>query len=137
MSLHYSPKRTSRIWLKVSFLEEAPVVRVSSRTGEGIPELRQILAQLARQVQERPIHGLLRLPVDRIFTLKGHGTVVTGTLISGSIAIGDEVEILPGGTRNSVRGLESHNRREDRVFPASEWRQILGVLSNLTFRGEK
>jgi len=103
--------------VKGSFLEDAPVVRVSSRTGEGIPELRQILAQLARQVQERPIHGLLRLPVDRIFTLKGHGTVVTGTLISGSIAIGDEVEILPGGIRTSVRGLESHNRREDRAFP--------------------
>ena len=103
--------------VKGSFLEDAPVMRVSSRTGEGIPELRQILAQLARQVQERPIHGLLRLPVDRIFTLKGHGTVVTGTLISGSIAIGDEVEILPGGIRTSVRGLESHNRREDRAFP--------------------
>ncbi len=103
--------------VKGSFLEEAPMMRVSSRTGEGIPELREVLAKLARQVQERPIHGLLRLPVDRIFTLKGHGTVVTGTLISGSIAIGDEVEILPGGFRTSVRALESHNRREDRAFP--------------------
>ncbi|MGO9120600.1 MAG: selenocysteine-specific translation elongation factor [Desulfomonilaceae bacterium] len=103
--------------VKDSFLEDAPMMRVSSRTGEGIPELRQILTKLAKQVQERPIHGLLRLPVDRIFSLKGHGTVVTGTLISGSIAIGDEVEILPGGTRTSVRGLESHNRREDRAFP--------------------
>ncbi len=85
--------------VKDSFLEDAPMMRVSSRTGEGIPELRQILTKLAKQVQERPIHGLLRLPVDRIFTLKGHGTVVTGTLISGSLAIGDDVEILPGGTR--------------------------------------
>ena len=121
--------------VKGSFLEEAPMMRVSSRTGEGIPELREMLAKLARQVQERPIHGLLRLPVDRIFTLKGHGTVVTGTLISGSIAIGDEVEILPGGVRTSVRALESHNRREDRAFPGEHVAANLGVLSNRIFSG--
>ena len=103
--------------VKGSFLEESPMMRVSSRTGEGIPELREMLARLARQVHERPVQGLLRLPVDRVFTLKGHGTVVTGTLISGSLSIGDEVEILPGGRRTSIRALESHNRREEKAFP--------------------
>ncbi|HTY23885.1 MAG TPA: selenocysteine-specific translation elongation factor [Desulfomonilaceae bacterium] len=103
--------------IKGSFLEGAPMARVSSRSGQGIAELRETLAALSRQVEARPVHGLLRLPVDRIFTLKGHGTVVTGTLISGSISTGDEVEILPGGLRTSVRSIESHNRQEETAFP--------------------
>jgi len=82
-----------------TFLEEAPMIRVSSKTSEGIDLLREVLSQLAAKVTERPVHGLLRLPVDRIFTMKGHGTVVTGTLISGTVSTGDEVEILPSGLR--------------------------------------
>lgn len=100
-----------------TFLEDAPMVRVSSRTGAGIDELRDTLKRLAREVVERPVHGLLRLPVDRVFTLKGHGTVVTGTLISGTLSVGDEIEILPGGLRSSVRSIESHNRQEEKAFP--------------------
>lgn len=100
-----------------TFLEDAPMIRVSSRTGEGLDELRNALGNLARDVAERPIHGLLRLPVDRVFTLKGHGTVVTGTLISGTLAVGDDVEILPGGRRSSVRSIESHNRAEQTAVP--------------------
>ena len=96
---------------------DAPMVKVSARTGEGLDELRETLAQLAAQVADRPVHGLLRLPVDRVFTLKGHGTVVTGTLISGKISVGDDIEILPSGVRSSVRSLESHKKREETALP--------------------
>lgn len=100
-----------------TFLADAPMVRVSSRTGEGMDTLRETLSQLAKEVPDRPVHGLLRLPVDRVFTLKGHGTVVTGTLISGTVSVGDEIEILPSGVRSSVRSLESHKRREETALP--------------------
>lgn len=103
--------------IKGTFLENSPLVRVSSRTGEGIDHLREVLKELAVEVSERPVHGLLRLPVDRVFTLKGHGTVVTGTLISGTVSSGDDVEILPSGRRSSVRSLESHNNPEEKAFP--------------------
>jgi selenocysteine-specific elongation factor len=103
--------------VKGTFLEGAPMVRVSARTGEGLDELRKALSDLALQTEDRPVHGLLRLPIDRVFTLKGHGTIVTGTLISGTIKVGDEIEILPGGKRSSVRSLQSHNQQEEQAFP--------------------
>jgi selenocysteine-specific elongation factor len=120
-----------------TFLEDAPMVRVSARTGEGMDDLRGVLAQLAAQVAARPVHGLLRLPVDRVFTLKGHGTVVTGTLISGTISVGDEIEILPAGVRSSVRSLESHNRREERALPGERVAvNLRGLEQTDVHRGE-
>ncbi len=89
-----------------SFLEEAPVIAVSARTGAGVEELRHALALAAGSVPARAAGTVFRLPVDRSFSIKGFGTVVTGTLISGSTAVGDEVEILPGGLRTRVRSLE-------------------------------
>jgi selenocysteine-specific elongation factor len=103
--------------VKGTFLENAPVVKISSKTGEGLDELKTVLRELASKVEGRPVHGLLRLPVDRVFTLKGHGTVVTGTLISGVVSAGDEVELLPGGMKSRVRSLESHNRAEETAYP--------------------
>ncbi len=91
-----------------SFLEGAPVVRVSSRTGAGLPELVDLLRALAGAALERTPDGLLRLPVDRVFSMRGFGTVATGTLVSGTLAVGDEVEILPLGRRARVRGLHVH-----------------------------
>ena len=107
----------ARDLVKGTFLEDAPMIKVSSKSGEGIDRLRETLARLVLQVPQRPVYGLLRLPVDRVFTLKGHGTVVTGTLIAGTITVGDEIEVLPGGLRSSVRSLESHNRSEQQAFP--------------------
>jgi len=107
----------ARDLVKGTFLEGAPMIRVSSKSGEGIEHLRETLARLARQVPQRPVYGLLRLPVDRVFTLKGHGTVVTGTLIAGTISVGDDIEILPSGIKSSVRSLESHNHPEQQAFP--------------------
>ncbi len=100
-----------------TFLENAPMVRVSSKTGDGIDELKGVIRELALKIEDKPVHGSLRLPVDRVFTLKGHGTVVTGTLISGSIAVGDEIEILPSQIKSSVRSIESHKLTEERALP--------------------
>ncbi|HET6897539.1 MAG TPA: selenocysteine-specific translation elongation factor, partial [Vicinamibacteria bacterium] len=98
-----------------SFLEGAPILRVSSRTGQGLDALKDALRALARETPIRPEGGLLRLPVDRAFTLRGFGTVVTGTLVSGAVAAGEEVEVLPSGRRARVRGLQVHGAAADRV----------------------
>ncbi|HYW70804.1 MAG TPA: selenocysteine-specific translation elongation factor [Pyrinomonadaceae bacterium] len=91
-----------------SFLAGAPLVAVSSRTGEGIPELKQTLRQLALEVNPRSHDFVTRLPIDRAFTMKGFGAVVTGTLISGQISEGDDLELLPAGSRVRVRGIQVH-----------------------------
>jgi selenocysteine-specific elongation factor len=102
-----------------SFLEDAPVLKVSARTGHGLDGLRRSLLEMARQAGERPADGLLRLPVDRVFTLRGFGTVVTGTLVSGRLESGEELEILPSGRRARVRGLQVHGRPVDWVAAGS------------------
>ena len=98
-----------------SFLEMAPIVRVSARTGEGLPALREALLVLARESPPRLSDGLLRLPVDRVFSMKGFGTVVTGTLVAGELAEGEEVEALPSGRRARVRGLQVHGESVERA----------------------
>ena len=98
-----------------SFLETAAIVRVSARTGEGLPALREALLALARESPPRPSDGLLRLPVDRVFSMKGFGTVVTGTLVAGELAEGEEVEALPSGRRARVRGLQVHGESVERA----------------------
>lgn len=100
-----------------SFLEGAPVVAVSSTTGAGLPELRAALAQEAAHLAARPEAGLPRLPIDRAFSIKGFGTVVTGTLLSGTLAVGQEIAILPRGQAGKVRGLQVHGRAVDRARP--------------------
>ena len=99
-----------RMFLRGTFLEEAPVVPVSSLTGAGFPELLSTIGKTADEVEEGADVGLFRLPVDRVFTIKGFGTVVTGTLVSGKVATGEEVEISPVGLRARVRGIQVHNR---------------------------
>jgi selenocysteine-specific elongation factor len=91
-----------------TFLDGCPVVAVSSRTGEGIPELRATLRDLAAKVPPRGTDQLPRLPVDRVFTVKGFGTVVTGTLMTGRLRVDDRVEIFPTGLQAKVRGLQTH-----------------------------
>ena len=91
-----------------SFLEAAPVIPLSSKTGEGLEELRAALAATARKVPVRSDRYVMRLAIDRSFTVKGFGTVVTGTLGSGLISEADELEILPSGNLVRVRGLQTH-----------------------------
>jgi selenocysteine-specific elongation factor len=89
-----------------TFLQDAPILPVSAKTGAGLEELKAALARVSSELLERPAGRVFRLPVDRSFSIRGFGTVVTGTLISGSVAVGDEVEVLPSGLRARVRGLE-------------------------------
>lgn len=101
--------------LKGTFLQDAPIVPVSSKTGEGLDALRQALGALAEQVTERSADGILRLPIDRVFTIKGFGTVATGTLISGSIANEQMIEILPERIVTRVRTLQVHDQPVERA----------------------
>ena len=94
-----------------TFLDRAPIVGVSSRNGEGIEELGNALAATASSVKPRTSLHVARLPIDRSFAVKGFGSVVTGTLASGKIREGDEVELLPEGRRLRVRGVQSHGRK--------------------------
>lgn len=91
-----------------SFLDGAPVVAVSAATGEGLEELRAEMVRLAGQIPEKDQEGIPRLPVDRSFTLRGFGTVVTGTLVAGRLRAGEDVEVQPGGRRLRIRGLQVH-----------------------------
>jgi selenocysteine-specific elongation factor len=95
-------------FLKGGFLENAPILPVSSVTGRGLDELKALIHLTARDAPGRRGADLFRLPVDRIFTMKGHGTVVTGTLVSGSIRVGEEVALEPSGLNSRVRALQSH-----------------------------
>jgi selenocysteine-specific elongation factor len=98
-------------FLQGSFLDGAPVIAASSKTGDGLDQVRQRIADLHGRVSDRDAGGIARLPVDRSFVLRGFGTVVTGTLVSGSLAEGQEIEILPGGKRGRIRGLQVHWHR--------------------------
>jgi selenocysteine-specific elongation factor len=91
-----------------SFLEGAPVVVTSARSGQGLEELKNALRASALAAPERPTDTVARLPVDRSFTMRGFGAVATGTLIAGEIKEGEELELLPAGTRVRVRGLQVH-----------------------------
>jgi len=86
-----------------TFLEQAPIIPLSSTTGKGIPDLLAALDTIVAAVRERPASGIVRLPIDRVFTMKGFGTVITGTLLAGTVSVGDEVEILPSSVRAKVR----------------------------------
>ena len=98
-----------------SFLEGAPMVPVSSVTGAGLEELRRELKRVATEIGEKDAAGYFRLPIDRVFSVKGFGTVVTGTLISGSVAKEQEVEVYPGGRKLRVRGVQVHGSAAGRA----------------------
>ncbi|WP_147821042.1 selenocysteine-specific translation elongation factor [Salidesulfovibrio onnuriiensis] len=95
-------------YLEPTFLGGAPIMPVSAHTGQGLGELKAELKRLMDEFKPKRRSDLARLPVDRVFTMKGHGTVVTGTLISGSFRVGDDVVLFPKGTETKVRGLQSH-----------------------------
>jgi len=93
-----------------SFLEGQPIVPVSSVTGDGIPTFLETLQAICTAVPERKQTGLFRLPVDRVFTMKGFGTVITGSLVSGMIAVGETIMIYPSRIKSKVRGIQVHNQ---------------------------
>jgi selenocysteine-specific elongation factor len=95
--------------------EDAPIVPVSVKSGEGIETLRGVLRSLSRSASPHPVGGSVRMPIDRAFTMRGFGTVVTGTLVGGTIAEGDELVILPQDRAVKVRGLQVHGRAAPRA----------------------
>ncbi|MBA3395582.1 MAG: selenocysteine-specific translation elongation factor [Deltaproteobacteria bacterium] len=99
-----------------TFLAAAPIVPVSTKTEVGMPELRQAIAKVIDELPPRAHAGVFRLPVDRVFTLKGFGTIVTGTILGGEVAIGDELEVIPSGLTARVRGVEVHGAAVDRAI---------------------
>jgi selenocysteine-specific elongation factor len=96
-----------------SFLEGRPVVEVSARTGAGLEALREVLGAAAADPRPRPESGAVRLPIDRVFSMRGFGTVVTGTLVSGTVRLGDELTLMPGAATPKVRGLQAHGHAEE------------------------
>lgn len=118
-------------------LEEASIVRVSARTGEGIGELKAALSACLAEKTPRPDLNRPRLPIDRAFTMSGFGSVATGTLTDGHLRVGDEVVILPHGARGRVRGLQTHKRKEQIAVPGSRTAvNISGVSLNQLIRGD-
>ena len=103
-------------FVKGSFLEDSPIIEVSARTGRNIELLKEKIREMAMDVRAKPAGGLFRLPVDRVFTLKGFGTVVTGTAVSGTVRVEETVEILPKGIATRIRGLQSHGKPVRQAF---------------------
>ena len=118
-------------------LAGAPMVPVSARTGEGLPQLLQALEGVLQDAPPRRDLRRPRLPIDRVFTVAGFGTVVTGTLSDGSLEIGQEVEIVPGGLRARIRGLQTHKHKIERAVPGSRVAiNLSGVRTEQLQRGQ-
>lgn len=120
-----------------TFLRGAPILSVSSVTGQGIPQLASTLDHLSQGIEGRPADGLFRLPIDRVFTMKGFGTVVTGTMISGSLSLGETVQILPSGTEGKVRNLQVYNRSVERAVAGERTAvNLQGIETSAIERGD-
>jgi selenocysteine-specific elongation factor len=102
-----------RALLRSTFLEGAPILPVSNVSGEGIPELKQELERRVLAAKPKSGEGLFRMPIQRVFSARGHGTVVTGVPLSGHVKIGDEVEIVPLGRRGRIRGVHAYGAARD------------------------
>jgi selenocysteine-specific elongation factor len=110
-----------------TFLEDASVLPVSAVTGEGIPEFIEALDQLSATIPKRLSTGIFRLPVDRVFSMKGFGTVITGTLISGQVRVGDTIMVYPSRVTSKVRGIQVHNQSVNEAFA--------GMRTAINFQG--
>lgn len=105
-----------REFLQGTFLEGAPIIPLSAITGDGIFDFASALEEVISDTEERSDTGFFRLPVDRVFTMKGFGTVITGTLMSGQIKVGDTVDIMPQGLKTKIRGIQIHGKAEESAF---------------------
>lgn len=113
-----------------SFLEDAPFISVSSRSGDGIDELKSSLGEISRRVVRRDNGTVTRLPIDRSFSVKGFGAVVTGTLASGEIVEGGEMELLPDRKKIRVRGLQTHGQTVHRASAGQRVAVNLGGIDH-------
>jgi selenocysteine-specific elongation factor len=121
-----------------TFLESAPLVATSAHTGQGLEELRQAIAQVCRQVEERRESEWFRLAIDRAFVVQGHGTVVTGSVTSGQVRVGEELEWLPRGQRVRVRALQNHDQPVEEVHRGMRAAlNLAGVEHTAVARGQE
>ncbi len=120
-----------------TILRDAPIVRVSAKTKMGLDMLLATLSKVLEEKPERLDLNRPRLPIDRVFSMSGFGTVVTGTLSDGHLSVGDEVEILPSGLKGRIRGLQTHRKKEEEAVLGSRTAvNISGVNTELIQRGE-
>ena len=118
-------------------LSDAPIVRVSARTGEGITTLIETLQSILAEQPHRTDLGRPRLPVDRVFTLPGFGTIVTGTLMDGQLAVGDSIEVLPAHIEGRIRSLQTHKQSEEKALPGGRTAvNLSGVSVDKINRGD-
>jgi selenocysteine-specific elongation factor len=121
-----------------SFLESAPIIRTSAQSGEGMPELKAAIADACRHVEQRSGTEWFRMAIDRSFIVQGHGTVVTGSVTSGSARVGDELEWQPRGERVRVRSLENHDRPVEEVHRGQRAAvNLAGVHHEDVIRGQE
>ncbi len=126
-----------RKFLEGSFLADAPIVPVSSVTGEGIEHLKQELGRLLEEVHPKVDRGIFRLPIDRIFSMKGFGTVVAGTVLSGRAHVGDQLELLPHRRDVRIRGIQVHNQSVDTAKLGERAAfNLLGIEKEIINRGD-
>lgn len=119
-----------------SFLANAPMISVSSITGEGIPELKKFIEDMIKNIEPKPDRGIFRMPIDRCFTIKGFGTVVAGTILSGSIKLGDRIELLPQNKIARLRGIQIHNQNVNRATIGTRTAlNLIGVEKEEIIRG--
>jgi selenocysteine-specific elongation factor len=123
--------------ISTTSLSQAPVIAVSAVTREGLTELISMIDTLLSSTEPRKDIGRPRLPIDRVFTISGSGTVITGTLIDSSLSLGQEVEIVPAGLRSRIRGLQTHRTREDKASPGSRVAvNLVGIAISQLKRGD-
>lgn len=126
-----------RAIVKDTALRDAPILRVSAKTKTGLDDLLSNIQSLLQTKPARPNFNRPRLPIDRVFTMSGFGTVVTGTLSDGQLSAGDEVEILPAGIKGRARGLQTHKKKEETAIPGSRVAvNISGVDADSIRRGD-
>jgi len=123
--------------LQGTVLHDAKIIPVSARSGDNLPQLLEELDRLLQTPPQRPETGRPRLPIDRVFTIAGFGTVVTGTLIHGRLHTGDQVEILPSGVKARIRGLQTHKEKVETAIPPSRVAvNLTGVSKEQLQRGD-
>ncbi len=123
-------------FLRGSFLEKSPIIPVSAVSGAGLGKLKQELVRQANEAAARDSSAIVRLPIDRVFTMKGFGTVVTGTLIAGTIRKEDELQLFPAGKRLRVRGVQVHGQKADTAIAGERTAlNLAGIEKNELARG--
>jgi selenocysteine-specific elongation factor len=124
--------------VKGSFLENVPIVRTSAHSGEGIPQLREAIADICQHIEQRTGAEWFRMAIDRSFIVQGHGTVVTGSVTSGNLRVGDEVEWQPRGERVRVRSLQNHDTPVEEVHRGQRAAiNLAGVHHEDVIRGQE